>query len=48
MTFWKTLRWIATIGFLLLLLLGWFYSGHPGNSPQPDAPPARIAPTIVR
>ena len=48
MTFWKTLRWIATIGFLLLLLLGWIDSIRPGDSPARDAPPLRIAPPIVR
>lgn len=48
MTFWKTLRWIATIGFLLLLLLAWLYSAGSGDSPPRDAPPLRTAPTIVR
>ncbi len=48
MTFWKALRWTATIGFLLLLLLAWLYSGGSGDSPLRDAPPLRTAPPIVR
>ncbi len=48
MTFWKTLRWTATIGFLLLILLGWLDSRSQGDSPLRDAPPIRIAPPIVR
>lgn len=45
MTFWKALRWIGSIAFVVLVLTLWLKGGH-STQPGSAATPLPPAPTI--